>query len=145
MFLYACVRLVVCVRVCIDCVCEFCVLRGFRLCGLSSVTLARTYTHCSRARQRLFIFRRRRAPRLSGGERAHTLSAFFCLSRATRSRASRGLGSRSHVRPSGYNNDHVPRPSTIRYYSKVWNLRNQEIETETLIFAPISLSYIEID
>ena len=30
-------------------------------------------------------------------------------------------------------------------YSTVWNLRNQEIETETLIFAPISLSYIEID
>ena len=33
----------------------------------------------------------------------------------------------------------------IIYYSTVWNLRNQEIESETLIFAPISLSYIEID
>ena len=30
-------------------------------------------------------------------------------------------------------------------YSKFSCLRNREIETETLIFAPISLSYIEID
>ena len=36
-------------------------------------------------------------------------------------------------------------PGRLRPYSKVWNLRNREIETETLIFAPISLSYIEID
>ena len=33
----------------------------------------------------------------------------------------------------------------VVFYSKVWSLRNREIETETLIFAPISLSYIEID
>ena len=30
-------------------------------------------------------------------------------------------------------------------YSTLSTLRNREIETETLIFAPISLSYIEID
>ena len=30
-------------------------------------------------------------------------------------------------------------------YSTLSSLRNREIETETLIFAPISLSYIEID
>ena len=34
--------------------------------------------------------------------------------------------------------------STLRY-SKFSCLRNREIETETLMFAPISLSYIEID
>ena len=30
-------------------------------------------------------------------------------------------------------------------YSTLSSLKNREIETETLIFAPISLSYIEID
>ena len=41
---------------------------------------------------------------------------------------------------------HAPLPGLLgACYSTVWNLRNQEIEPETLIFAPISLSYIEID
>ena len=34
---------------------------------------------------------------------------------------------------------------SVKRYSKVWGLRNREIETEIQIFAPISLSYIEID
>ena len=37
------------------------------------------------------------------------------------------------------------RHSTEVLYSTLSSLRNREIETETLIFAPISLSYIEID